>query len=227
MEQRTEWRSKHLKLVDPDHEWLLFEAGGLALAWGGSSLGARALQEGDCEPFQELSLATGLLAWLAWEMEIDVRSAVERTSPIDLDQEDDPWRPIQVFAAIAGQLSSDLDARETFAGAVARTVRKDVDTGSWIAAHLWLADRLAHLVSGREAFAKPARAPRPGDLILLGPTIDLRVRVALEVVPAGAIDRISVLAPEVEEGERQFHSTHVQYLAWWEKETVIRQRAGS
>src|SRR4029077_2742040 len=64
MEQRTEWRSKHLKLVDPGDEWLLCEAGGWALAWGGSSLAPRAIKEGDGEPFQELSMAIGLLAWL-------------------------------------------------------------------------------------------------------------------------------------------------------------------
>jgi hypothetical protein len=31
MEQRSEWRSKHLKLVDPDHEWLLLEVVNAAL----------------------------------------------------------------------------------------------------------------------------------------------------------------------------------------------------
>ena len=90
-EQRIEWRSKYLKLVDLDHERRLFEVGGLALTWGSSSLGPRALKECDGEPFQELSLAVGLLGWLAWETELDVRAAVERTNPIDLKEEDKPW----------------------------------------------------------------------------------------------------------------------------------------
>ena len=42
-----------------------------------------ALREGDGEPFQELSLAIGLLAWLAWDVTIDVRAPVRRTTPID------------------------------------------------------------------------------------------------------------------------------------------------
>src|SRR6266487_2303282 len=113
MEQRTEWRPKHLKLVEPDHEWQLLEAGGLALAWAGSSLGPRALQEGDSEPFQELSLAVGLLAWLAWDVAIDVRVAVERTTPIDKQEEKEPWYPIQVFASVAAHLADDPEARET------------------------------------------------------------------------------------------------------------------
>ena len=64
MEQRIEWRSKRLKLVDPDHEWQLFDEGGLAFAWGSSALGPRAMREADGEMFQELSLVSGLLAWL-------------------------------------------------------------------------------------------------------------------------------------------------------------------
>ncbi len=118
IEQRTEWRSKHLKLVDPEHEWLLLEAGGLALAWSSSSLGPRALKESHGEPFQELSLATGLLAWLAWETEIDVAAAIERTSPIELEKEDDPWYAAQVFASLSGPLAGDAEPREVLTHAV-------------------------------------------------------------------------------------------------------------
>lgn len=226
MEQRTEWRSKHLKLVDPDHEWLLFEAGGLALAWGSSSLGPRALEEGDGEPFQELSLAIGLLGWLAWEVEIDVKAAVERTSPIDLDEEDDPWRPIQVFATVATQLADDQEARETLSGAVARTARKGADSGSWLKIHLVLAERVALATRAPESFAKSSRAARPGDLIVLGSTLDPRVRVALEVVPSGATDKITVFDKATDDGERQFLASHVNTIAWLERENVPRRVFG-
>jgi hypothetical protein len=227
MEQRTEWRSKHLKLVDPDHEWLLFEAGGLALAWRGSSLGPRALEEGGGEPFQELSLAIGLLGWLAWEVEIDVKAAVERTSPINLDEEDYPWRPIQVFATVATQLAGDQEARETLSGAVARTARKGADVGSWLRTHLALADRVALAVGAPHSFVKPSRAPRPGDLIILGSTLDPRVRVALEVVPSGATYKVTVLDPQDADGERQFLATHLSYCEWWEGETAPRRLTGA
>src|SRR5262249_943417 len=45
MQQRIEWRSKHLKLVDPKHEWELFRDGALALFWGSKALIRHLLQE--------------------------------------------------------------------------------------------------------------------------------------------------------------------------------------
>ena len=231
MEQRTEWRSKHLKLVDPDHEWLLFEAGGLAVTWGGSSLAPRALSEGDGEPFQELSLAIGLLVWLAWETEIDVRAAVERTSPLNLEEDDDPWYPIQVFAAVAAQLAGDQEARETLTSAVTRTARRGADGSSWVETHLRLADWLASVVKTPEGVQKPSRGPRPGDLVVFGAALDPRVRVALEVVPSGAIDRITdkitVFDQQTDDGKRQFIASHVKYVAWLAREAASKRTAGA
>ena len=218
MEQRTEWRSKHLTLVDPGHEWLLFEAGGLALAWGRSSMAPEALREGDGERFQELSLAIGLLAWLAWDVALDVRAAVERTRPLDPTMDDDPWYPIQVFAAVAAQLAGDPDARETLSGAVARTKRRDADAGVWLATHLDLADRLVQVMEAPRAFSPAGRTPQSGDLVILGPALDPRVRVALDILPSGATHKVKVFDPEVEKGERQFLATHVSYVGWWERE---------
>ena len=226
MEQRTEWRSKHLKLVDPDHEWSLFEAGGLAIAWGGSSLASRALNESDGEPFQELSLAIGMLAWLAWETEIDVRAAVERTSPLDLKKDDDPWYPIQVFAAVAAQLAGDQEARETLTGAVARTARRGADGSSWVATHLRLADRLAGIVKTPEDVQMLSRGPRPGNLVILSSALDPRVRIALEVVPSSATDKITVFDQQTDDGERQFIASHVRYIAWLEREAVPKRIVG-
>jgi hypothetical protein len=226
MEQRIEWRSKRLKLVDPDHEWQLFDEGGLAFAWGSSALGPRAMREADGEMFQELSLVSGLLAWLAWDLEIDVKAAVERTTPIDRDEEDDPWYPIQVFAAVATQLVGDREAQETVVGAVERTARKGADAGSWLTTHLALADRLVKVISqlGRPC-PKLERAPRPGDLVILGSALDPRVRIALEVSPSGATGKITVLDQESDNRERQFLMTHVNYLVWWDNQTAAKRVA--
>ena len=183
MEQRTEWRTKRLRLVDPDHEWLLFESGALALAWGSSSLSSLALQEGDCEPFQELSLSVGLLAWLAWDVNVDIRTAVQRRA-LDSDKEEDPWRPLQILATAAAKLAADPDAGDTLAGAATRTPKRGTDVGSWLSAHLDLADRLAEVTRAPETFKNLARAPRPGDLVVLGVTVDPRVRVVLAVEPS-------------------------------------------
>jgi hypothetical protein len=226
MEQRTEWRSKHLKLVNPDHEWLLFETATLAIAWGGSGLGPRAISESGGELFQELSLTIGLLAWLAWEADIDVKAAVERTSPIDLEQEEAPWYGIQLFAAIAAHVSGDEEARETLASAVTRTARRGVDISSWLETHLRVADRLALVISAPESVPKVVRAPMPGDLIVLGRALDPRVRIALEVGPSGASDKITVLDPDDGDGKRQFLASYVRYAALLEREPASKRVVG-
>lgn len=170
-------------------------------------------------------MAIGLIAWLAWETEINVKAAVDRTSPIDLDEEDDPWYPIQVFAAVASQLSDDLEARDTLSHAVDRTARKDADGSSWVANHLRLANLLADVVKAPEAVKKPDRAPRPGDLVILGSTLDPRVRIALEVVPSNAADKITVFDPDDEDEERHFLTTHVNYVAWLAKDAAAQRIA--
>ena len=227
MEQRTEWRSKRLNLVEAEDEWELLEEGGLALGWGGNALGARALQEGDREPFQELSLASGLLAWLAWDVEIDVRAAVERTTPIDTDEEDDPWYPIQIYAAVAPLLVGDQDAQGTVAAAVTRTARKGTNVASWLATHLALAYRIVQVATAPTTFAKTPMPPRPGELVILGPTVDPRVRVVLDVVPSGASEKITVFDQDAEDHERHFLTTHVGCVAWWERGSARGRVAGA
>ena len=223
MEQRAEWRSRRLELVDRHHECQLFEDGGLALTWGNSSLALEALKEGDGEAFQELSLAIGLLAWLAWDVAIDVRGEVERTRPINREEEDEPWYWIQIFAAVAIRLADDSDARETLSSAVAQTKRRDADSGAWLATHLELAERLSRLSTAPESFPALARAPRAGDLIILGSALDPRVRVALEVVPSGATDKVKVYDANTDAQKRQFLATHISHVGWWEEEVAPLQ----
>lgn len=227
MEQRAEWRSKRLRLVDPDHEWLLLETAALATLWGGSALGPRARCEVGGEPFQELSKATGLLGWLAWEAGIDVKAAVERTSPIDLEEEDPPWYGVQVFATVAAHLSDDQDARETLTAAVTHTARKGTDASAWLDTHLGLADRLARVISAPERVANPRRPPVPGDLIVLGPALDPRVRIALEVAPSGVSDKVTVLDLANENEERQFLASHIHYAPLLERQLVSKRLTGS
>lgn len=214
MEQRTEWRSKRLKLVDPDHEWQLFDAGALALAWSSESLGPRAVREGHGESFQELSMAAGLLAWLAWDTEIDVVAALERTSPVDLEEDDDPWYSAQVFASVAGLLAGDVEARDVLKNAVLRTARKGVDGAAWIAAHLALGRRLSELADSPELWLREASPFRPGDLAVFGSAMDPRVRVILKVEPSGTSHKVTVFDPAVADGERQFLASHLTCVEW-------------
>jgi hypothetical protein len=72
VEQRLEWRRRKLELIVKDDEWKLFEAAVLAVSWGKDALIQRAVAEAEGEWFEELSIVLGLLAWLAWEIEVDV-----------------------------------------------------------------------------------------------------------------------------------------------------------
>jgi hypothetical protein len=132
-----------------------------------------------------------------------------------------------VFAAIAHPLAGDLEAREILTHAVGRTARKGADASSWVARHLRLAERFADVMNSPEAVKKPDRAPRQGDLVVLGAALDPRVRIALGVVPSGATDKITVLDPADEDGERQFLASHVRYVGWLAKDAPSRRTVGA
>ena len=218
MEQRVEWRSKRLRLVDSNHEWEIFEEASLALTWNAQALIPRALQEGDCEPFKEMSLAIGLLGWLAWELQVDIGAAVKRKRPLDPEQDDDPWYPIQLLATVAPALATDEEAREHFFNAVTRTPRRGHDVKSWLATHISFAERMAKIVGSPDRVRKPDREPQTGDLIILRAALDPRVRVALTIAPSGDTTKISVFDDQNEDRERHILATHVNYVGCMDTE---------
>ena len=214
IEQRKEWRSKRLTLVDLDDERHLLEAGGLALAWDSSSLAPRAITENSGEPFEELSVATGLLAWLAWEIEIDVERKLNSANSLGLEEESDQWNAIQVFASIAAPLARDLEARDILTEAVGRTDRKGIDGRSWVSSHLHLGNRLAAIAERLDSVKGLARMPRAGDLAVLGPNKDPRIRVVLEVRPSRDSYTLSVLDHETTTRKTRFHASYVSCVEW-------------
>ena len=225
MEQRVEWRSKHLRLVDSDHEWEIFEEASLALTWGAQALIPRALREGDGERFKEMSLAIGLLGWLAWELQIDIGAAVNRRRPLDPEQDDDPWYPIQLMATAAPALATDEEAIEHFCNAVTRTPRKGHDLKAWLATHICFAERMAKIVASPDRMRKPDREPRAGDLIILRTALDPRVRVALTIAPSGDTTKISVFDDQNEDRERHILATHVNYVECMDTELPLTAAA--
>ena len=56
-------------------------------------------------------VAEGLLAWLAWELGIDMSDAIRGTSAFEEEEKEDPWYPLQVFAALSAQLAPDTVAQ--------------------------------------------------------------------------------------------------------------------
>jgi hypothetical protein len=98
---------------------------------------------------------------------------------------------------------------------------------TWLQTHLGIADRLARVVSAPESAVRLVRAPVPGDLVVLGSALDPRVRIALEVAPSGASDKITVLDTDDGKGQRQFLASHVRYAALFERESASKRVAVS
>ena len=215
MEQRTEWRSRRLKLVDQQHEWQLLVAGGLAMTWGVSSL-ARLAGPGveDGGGFEELSIAVGLLAWLAWDVEVDMGTTVEGEGAIDGGAEREKWLRIQVVAAVATALARDEEAMGTLREAVGRTPRKGTDGSGWVARHLRFGEGLSAVAKAPSSVQGVDRRARAGDLVVLAEGFDPRVRVALEVTESGVADNIAVLDVEADDCVRRFRASYVAYTGW-------------
>ena len=214
IEQREEWRLKRLRLVDSDDERRLLEVGGLALGWASSSLGPRAITENHGEPFEELSVATGLLMWLAWEIEIDAKVFLEDIDSVDLGNRDNPWYVIQGFASVAAHLALDVEARDILTDAVSQTGKRDIDGSSWVTRHLGLADRLAAIKKCPEYIEKSERVPCAGDLVVLGPQKDPRIRVVLEVIPSRESDKLTVLDHGEARRTTKFLANRVSCVGW-------------
>ena len=172
-----------------------------------------------------MSLAIGLLAWLAWEVQVDVRAAVEQKIPVDPEQDDDPWYPIQVLAAAAPALAADEEAREHFFTAVNRTPRRGHDVKLWLATHISFAERVEKIVASPDRVRNASRAPQPGDLVILRATLHPRVRLALAVAPSGDTTKITVLDDESENLERRILANYVNYVGCIEEAPPLRAAA--
>jgi hypothetical protein len=61
----------------------------------------------------------------------------------------------------------------------------------------------------------------------LGSAANPRVRVVLTVVPSGASDKITVFDEANEEGQRQFLTSHVKWVAWLQGDETSRRTAGA
>jgi hypothetical protein len=212
LEYRPEWRKKELELVDRADEWRLFEAGALAVTWGSNALAPRAVAEANGESFDELSMVVGLLAWFAWEIELDVEDAAKRGGQQGI--EDESWYAAQLYASLAPWLGTDADAATTFEGSVARTPRYGVDGDLWLRVHSRLAERCAAIALDPLLQTTVVRKPQAGDLVVLGERFDPRVRVVLSVVPSGADAKVTFYDPDDENGERAFLASRVLIVAW-------------
>lgn len=204
VEQRPEWRKTRLELVDRDDEWQLFETSVEAVAWSDASLAARALAEAGSEWFEELSMVMGLLAWLAWDVEVDAEPAAS----------DSDWFPVQLLAALGPWLVGDDSAADVIADGVARTPRFGVDGSRWMRVHRSLLDAFAEVASAPDKHGTRGRRPEAGDLVVLPSGQTPRVRVILEVHQTPRGIKVEVWDRSSDKGTKQFMGPLIATLAW-------------
>jgi hypothetical protein len=212
VEQRPEWKRMHHELVDRTDKWNLLQAAVVAVAWGPDALAPRALAEADGEGFAELSMVVGLLAWLAWDVEIDIGVASQRGGLQGL--EDGQWYAIQLLAALGPSLVDDDTASTILAESVARTPRFRVDGERWLAVHRAALETFTAVAVAPDAHGQTGRRVRPGDLVVLLACETPRVRVVLDVSAGRDGGKVVMFDPHAKEGVRSFLASRVATLAW-------------
>ncbi len=211
-ERQPEWRTRKVKLVNPDDKWQLFKRATIATMWGSKSLARCALVETEGEPFEELSMVIGQLAWLAWEVEIDVETSAMHNGQQGVD--DDTWRGAQLFASIASWLALDDDALRILRESVARTPRYRIDGDHWVRVHVARANQMAEIVTGESGGFRTGRMPQPGDLVLLAERFDPRIRVILNTMSTRGDAKLVCFDADDETGQREFMASRVATAAW-------------
>ncbi|MBN1609946.1 MAG: hypothetical protein JW940_25185 [Polyangiaceae bacterium] len=210
--QRPEWRRTQLALVDPDDEWRLFEAAVLAVVWGADALAPRAIADAGGEWFDELSMVTGLLAWLAWDVEIDADEASKRAGLQGV--EDESWYSVQLLATLGPWLAGDESAATALEESVTRTPRHRVDADRWLRIHIALANAYTQVAAAPDQHGQTGRHPQPGDLVVLSERESPRVRVVLDVRPGSDERKVVFFDPGATNEERAFLVSRVRTLPW-------------
>lgn len=212
VEQRTEWKRRHHKLVDRTDEWNLLQSAAIAVGWGPDALAPRAVAEAGGEGFAELSMVIGLLAWLSWEVETDIRVASQRDGRAGL--EDEQWYAVQLLAALSPWLADDEAAWTILEESVARTPRFRVDDKHWVSVHRAALETFALVVLMPDEHRQTGRRVKPGDLVVLGAREVPRVRVVLDVRQGSDGGKVAMLAPDAPDGERSFLASRVVTIEW-------------
>jgi hypothetical protein len=210
--QRLEWRRKNLELVDSEDERRLFQAAVLAVAWGNEGLATRAITESGGEVFEELSIAAGLLGWLAWELGLNVEEASKCSGLQGV--EDEAWYPAQLLATLSTWIIDDEDAIKIFEESVRRTPRFGIDAERWLSVHCGLLQGFARTARDPDPRARLGRHARPGDLVVLGPQEFPRVRVLLDVRPGSEGTKAVFFDPATPRRERAFLCSRIRSLPW-------------
>lgn len=180
-QRREEWRRQELELLDQeamDDLWVevLWRVGNPE-----TQLFHRALEENDGEPFEELSMAVGLLSWAAWVLGLD--PVQERETPSPRSEDSEPWYPLQLLALLAPFLVEDQAANKLLEQAVIRSSRRGVDAFRWLSRIRKWFENVTLALAYPDDVSVIQRRACAGDLVILSTRFSPRVRVLMHPEP--------------------------------------------
>ena len=212
IEQSDDWRRANVVLLNLDDLTYFFEAASDAVGCGRQSLAAKSLEDTDNEIFDELSIAIGLLVWLAWECEPQPAEDPEKpwTKGAVDEEEFLPWK--QHLLYLGRHIVDDDQAQLIAADALSKIYRREADQQVWlkntIAESGWIAN-FERNPSGGKASKNPIK---PGDIVLLPGEFDPRVRLAIGIESGTMGQIVSVIDGEKEDGVRKFVASFIKNI---------------
>lgn len=212
VEQRPEWKRMRHELVDRVDQRNFFQTASLAFAWGPDALAPRSVSEADGESFAELSMVTGLLAWLAWDVGTDVSIASRHGGFEGLENQH--WLAVQHLAVLGPWIVSDATSQEFLQESLDRTPRPRVDGERWLREHLTALASFTNVLESPDQFGERERVVKPGDLVVLHVGEVPRVRVVLDVRTGSGSGTVVLFDPSEKDRTRAFMASWVPTLAW-------------
>jgi hypothetical protein len=209
IERRQEWRraGEHLVASKRLQQFLRDDVPVLTL--GEQALLSSAIAECEGEPFNELSLAVGLVLWLAWECDVAITTAssVEEESTAAAEER---WAWVQRLGYLAPWVTADEAARDIARESVLGTPRRDSDPDRWLETHLSFLQALGTVMLEPETAELDESSPAAGDVVVLPEGFEPRVRLVLRLHTSGDRAQVVLLDEDKQDGRRSFIANRIR-----------------
>ena len=210
IELREEWRKSQQRLLHEEALQYFFWKTCPLVTVGQGAVAPTLLDAFEGEPCEELSIALGLMVWLAWECELDLDIARERNGSAGV--EEDQWPRLQCLACLARSCANDSHAIDMTRASVGDTPRRSKDGEAWLLRHLAFLKDVGAIVDDPMGYKRLDRPPQPGDLVYLASKFAPRVRIVVDVHEGKRGYVVTVVDEEVDSGTRKFLANRVECL---------------
>jgi hypothetical protein len=210
-ELRPEWQKERLDLLHRDALAHLLDRATALVGHGADAILARAVDDAAGGPFEEASMAVGLLAWLAWEVGVDVEHGPSGYEDDDYDAAL-AWGWVQSIGWIAEPLASDSSAQRLLRDGIERASPPGAGGAAWVQRTLGFVRSIVAALENADHVGERRAHPAAGDLVALPSRFIPRVRLAVEVSQGSRGFNVAVADPDMDEGVRRFEALAVRTL---------------